>query len=84
MTDDRSAFTEARDAGLAKRQETREARAIRRQVAEEIAQALEEMQPLWSANTASMGDGIDQKRAAGIAREIGAHPLIIVNPEEPS
>jgi hypothetical protein len=39
MTDDREVFKVRRDRGLAKRHETREARAIRRQVAEEIAQA---------------------------------------------
>lgn len=37
MTDDRQEFEAARDAGLAKRHETREARAVRRAVAEEIA-----------------------------------------------
>jgi hypothetical protein len=41
MTDDREVFKVRRDAGLAKRHETREARAIRRQVAEEIAAAIE-------------------------------------------
>ena len=56
-------------------EETRERwaveRAIRRRVGEEIAQALEQMTPLWMANTASMGDGIDQKAAVRLAREIG-------------
>ena len=41
MTDDREAFRVRRIAGLKARHETRQERAIRRQVAEEIAQAIE-------------------------------------------
>lgn len=74
MTDDRSAFTEARDAGLAKRHETREARAIRRQVAEEIAQALEQvpMPPVDTQTLFARGVEVALIKAARIAREIGA------------
>lgn len=47
----------------------------RRACAAEIAEALGEMVPLWSANSASMGDGIDQKRAVQAALSIGGvHP----------
>lgn len=42
-SDDRSEMEAARLAGLAKRHETREARAVRRQVADEITQALEHL-----------------------------------------
>lgn len=42
MTDDRSAFTEARDAGLRARHETREARAVRRQVSGFIADLIDD------------------------------------------
>lgn len=35
------------------------------------ARALEEMQPLWIANTESAGDGIDQRVAVRLARGIG-------------
>ena len=41
MTDDRQEFAANRDAGLRARHETREARAVRKQVAEEIAVAIE-------------------------------------------
>ena len=71
MSDRAEVHEQAREHGLKARHETRVERAIRRQVAEEIAQALEGMVPLWSANTASMGDGIDQRRAASLARQIG-------------
>lgn len=46
-------------------------RRARQRVAEEIAAALEGMVPIWSANTESMGDGIDKKRALQIVREVG-------------
>jgi hypothetical protein len=46
-------------------------RAGRRQAARETLAALEGMTPLWMANTASMGDGIDQQEALRIVREIG-------------
>jgi hypothetical protein len=68
MTDDREVFRVRRDAGLAKRHEIREARAIRRQVAEEIAQALEgvtDRQDSLRWLSEAMRD------AARIAREIG-------------
>lgn len=45
-------------------------RQVRARLGEEIARALEAMTPLWSANTASLGDGIDQRAAARLAREI--------------
>jgi len=43
MVDDREVFKVRRDAGLAKRHETREARAVRREICEEIALAIEEV-----------------------------------------
>lgn len=46
-------------------------RAGRRQAAREILAALEGMTPLWMANSVSMGDGIDQREALRIVREIG-------------
>lgn len=52
MTDDRSAFTEARDAGLKQRHETREARAIRRAQIRVVANHLR-----LSSKTDSNGDG---------------------------
>jgi hypothetical protein len=68
MSDDREVFKVRRDAGLAKRHETREARAIRRQVAEEIAQAIEAVEGYeWAL--AGQNAGVD---AARIAREIGS------------
>jgi hypothetical protein len=69
MTDDREVFKVRRDAGLRARHETREARAIRRQVAEEIAQALEgvtDRQDGLRWLSEAMCD------AAKIAREIGS------------
>lgn len=67
-------FIEARDAGLKQRHETREARAIRRQVAEEIAEAIEGAD--WETHTA-VGSLHKHPRtalaeAARIAREIGS------------
>lgn len=63
-------------------EETREAWRVERQtrarVAAEIADALEAMTPLWMANTASMGDGIDQREAVRVARAIGG---VGVDPE---
>ena len=82
MTDDRSAFTEAREVGLQRRHETREARAIRRAVAEEIATAIvtkgrdETPRRLHAAMRA--GQDLDDARvaayrdAADVAREIGS------------
>jgi len=68
VVSDRDAFRENRAAGLRARHETREARAIRKQVAEEIAQAIE-------ANQDEIGDGEQREifaDMATLAREIGA------------
>lgn len=43
----------------------------RQRVAREIAQALEDMTPLWMANDATVSDGIDQRAAVRLARAIG-------------
>jgi hypothetical protein len=69
MSDDREVFRVRRQAGLAKRHETREARAIRRQVAEEIAQAIEARSKDGSWN---IGGQVCLQVAADIAREIGS------------
>jgi hypothetical protein len=69
MSDDREVFKVRRDAGLAKRHETREARAIRRQVAEEIAQAIEAFRTQFPQGRPVHGQlGV----AVHIAREIGS------------
>jgi hypothetical protein len=60
---DRDAFREARDAGLRARHETREARAVRKAVAEEIAVACE--------HDATF-DTFARYHFARIAREIGS------------
>jgi hypothetical protein len=70
VSDDREVFKVRRDAGLAKRHETREARAIRRQVAEEIAQAIEAMPKFRRPN--DQRAYVLQAAAARIAREIGS------------
>ena len=61
----------ARDAGLAARHETRVERAIRRQVAEEIAQALEKC---VTGNDGALFQGADSAftGAARLAREVGS------------
>jgi hypothetical protein len=65
---DRDAFREARDHGLKARHETREARAVRRAVAEEIAQAIEATRdPNFNTVITLFVD-----RLAAIAREIGS------------
>lgn len=70
MPEDRSEMEAARLAGLAKRHETREARAVRREVANEIADAI--------ARTLSVefdDDGeamMPRDVAVGLAREIGS------------
>ncbi len=53
----------AREAGLARRHETREARAIRRQVAEEIAQAIDDMRKALNEAYAQRGHEADGIRA---------------------
>jgi hypothetical protein len=82
MADDREVFKVRRDAGLAKRHETRERRAIRREVAEEIAQALESLHTKWASAEASLVShygriqldgrlhGLD--KAIELVREIGS------------
>lgn len=66
---DRDAFREARDHGLKARHETREARAVRKAVAEEIALALEEM-AAYSRNTIARMNVLCE--ASAVAREIGS------------
>jgi len=71
---DRDAFQEARTAGLRARHETREARAIRKQVADEIAAACLDQ---WIAHDGNPDDFIKGWNGgvvnlAAIAREIGA------------
>lgn len=81
---DRDAFREARDAGLTKRHETREARAVRKATAEEIAQALDARADEWDTPW-PVPEGWDShhvivrgasqtamKNAAKLAREIGS------------
>lgn len=64
--------TAARSAGLVKRHETREARAIRRQVAEEIAEAIENM----LEDQHALGEGCKHcdllRLASTAARRIGS------------
>ncbi|HEY9418299.1 MAG TPA: hypothetical protein VIQ30_26350 [Pseudonocardia sp.] len=68
---DREQFQEARTAGLAKRHETRQERAIRREVAEEIAQAIEvEAQRIRERHQPHTADGY--ANAADLARAIGS------------
>jgi len=62
----RAAQQERRNHGLKARHETREARAVRKQVAEEIALALEALPSLW--HTATIG----RNAAVAAAREIGS------------
>jgi len=77
---DRDAFREARDAGLKARHETREARAVRKAVAEEIALACEQECVLYAEamdaggerSYALAGTSIGLTKAAEIAREIGS------------
>lgn len=69
MTDDRSEMQEARNHGLKARHETREARAVRKAVAEEIAQAIQaaRIERHWNfVAIAAAGE------CAAIAREIGS------------
>jgi hypothetical protein len=65
---DRDAFREAREAGLRARHETREARAVRKAVAEEIAVMLEERSGIHSTGLVRMA----LRDAAAEAREIGS------------
>ena len=80
---DREQFQEARTAGLKARHETRQERAIRREVAEEIAQALEAMLLYYPEDIfppdSTTPDAIAAKAmrhaypyAARVAREIGS------------
>jgi hypothetical protein len=68
MTDDRQEFAANRDAGLRARHETREARAIRRQVAEEISAAITAHRDA-DVSTREFRFGLSV--AAKIARDIG-------------
>lgn len=82
MTDDREVFRVRREAGLRARHETRERRAIRREVAEEIAQTLEaryaDSRRLALGDSdviprdARIGIATGYQCAARIAREIGS------------
>lgn len=66
---DRDAFREAREHGLKARHETREARAVRKAVGEEIAQAIQaaRIERHWNfVAIAAAGE------CAAIAREIGS------------
>jgi hypothetical protein len=65
---DRDAFREAREHGLKARHETREARAVRKQVAEEIALAFLN----FMTNDILGRADISVDRAVAIAREIGS------------
>jgi hypothetical protein len=69
MTDERAEMQQARAHGLRVRNETREARAIRRAVAEEIAVAIEGQ----VGNGEWAGDYY--RKAAQIAREIGSRQI---------
>lgn len=69
MADDREAFQANRSAGLRARHETREARAVRRRVAEEIAAAIEAEA---AADPYRVVRCLSLKYAAKIARRIGA------------
>jgi hypothetical protein len=74
---DRDAFRAAREAGLKARHETREARVIRRQVAEEIAQEIESFMDRMAAapiaEQLAMGSPHNYLlRTVEIAREIGS------------
>jgi hypothetical protein len=66
---DRDAFREARDHGLKARHETREARAVRKAVSEEIAAAIERHSTTSAIGPISAGSF---EVAARIAREIGS------------
>ena len=68
---DREQFQEARTAGLAKRHETRQERAIRREVAEEIAAKLDGLAADPHGTNGEQACWVFSM-AAGIAREIGA------------
>lgn len=72
MTDDRTEMAEARTAGLRARHETREARAVRRRVAEQIAVAIETFledphPPNGECETCAL-----THQLASVARRIGA------------
>jgi hypothetical protein len=74
---DREAFRANREAGLRARHETREARAVRKAVAEEIALAIEAFQKESAAAPLAvqlaMGSGHNYlMRAIELAREIGS------------
>ena len=77
MTDERTEFEAARAAGLKARHETRVERAIRRQVAEEIAAEIDHFQKALEDAYAKRGNIADDLRAdaaeycATIARSIG-------------
>jgi hypothetical protein len=68
---DRDAFREARDAGLKARHETREARAVRRDVANEIADAVADRQR-YSVEELTGPLAETLNRIARIVREIGS------------
>lgn len=78
MTDERAEMQTARTAGLRVRNETREQQAIRRVVAEEIAEAIERYQEALEDAFEARGHEADELRAdaaencATIARQIGA------------
>jgi len=79
---DRDAFREARDHGLKARHETREARAVRKAVAEEIAARLDRIVTNVTGAVEAIKDDADARLAsaslrayehsASIAREIGS------------
>jgi hypothetical protein len=71
---DRAEMDAARTAGLRARHETREARAVRRQVAEEIALAIEARRDSAKSLTEVMAMSIHAAltTAADVARQIGA------------
>jgi hypothetical protein len=69
---DRDAFREAREHGLKARHETREARAVRREIGEEIAQAIENHFPDLHIEGVACQRCFLVAKFAKLSREIGS------------
>jgi hypothetical protein len=69
---DRDAFREAREHGLKARHETREARAVRREIGEEIAQAIENHFPDVHDEDVKCARCFLVHQFAKLSREIGS------------
>jgi hypothetical protein len=69
---DRDAFREAREHGLKARHETREARAVRREIGEEIAKAIENHFPDVHDEDTQCARCFLVHQFAKVAREIGS------------